>query len=97
MSFELSAEDVRRREIIMRLMCRLELDYGQLSRDLGCDFAAVYAPELVRLRPFAADGLVELGTDGLRVTPSGRLFLRPLAACFDAYFAADAAKHARAV
>ena len=94
---ELSAEDVRRREIIMRLMCRLELDYGQLSRDLDCDFAAVYAPELARLQPFAADGLVELAPDGLRVTPSGRLFLRPLAACFDAYFAADAARHARAM
>jgi oxygen-independent coproporphyrinogen-3 oxidase len=81
----------------MRLMCRLRLDFAELSRDFGCDFASTYAPELARLRPLAADGLVRLAADGVEVTDSGRLFLRNLAVCFDAYHAEDSARHARAV
>lgn len=93
----LSAEDRRRREIIMRLMCRLQLDYAELSRDLGVDFVRDYATELGRLRPCAADGLIDFCEHGLRVTPKGRLFLRNLAACFDAYYVASAQRHSRAV
>ncbi len=94
---ELTAEDERRREIIMRLMCDLRLDYAAMSRALGGDFATDYAAELARLRPLAADGLVELAPAGLCVTERGRLFLRNIAACFDARLAATPARHARAV
>jgi len=95
--WELSPDDVRRRDIIMRLMCDLRLDYAALSRDFASDFALEYAPELARLRPLAADGLVELGRAGLRVTSAGRLFLRNIAACFDAHHVAVPQRHARAV
>jgi oxygen-independent coproporphyrinogen-3 oxidase len=94
---ELSAEDARRREIIMRLMCDLRLDYASLSRGLGGDFAAVYATELARLRPLADDGLVELDAGGLRVTEIGRLFLRNIALAFDAYHVSDPGRHSRTV
>ncbi len=94
---ELTAEDARRRDLIMRLMCDLKLDYAALSRELGLDFAATYAPELARLLPLAADGLVELKPEGLRVTEAGRLFLRNIAVCFDAHFTAQSRQHARAV
>ena len=95
---ELDPVDVRRREVIMRLMCDLKLDYAALSQQLGLDFETDYAAELALLRPLAADGLVVLGAGGLRVTQAGRLFLRNIAACFDAYHAADTPRrHARAV
>ncbi|MBP7482806.1 MAG: coproporphyrinogen III oxidase, partial [Lacunisphaera sp.] len=94
---ELTPEDARRRDLIMRLMCDLKLDYTALSRELGLDFAATYAPELARLQPLAADGLVELKPTGLRVTEAGRLFLRNIAVCFDAHFTAQSRQHARAV
>ncbi len=94
---ELTAEDERRREIIMTLMCQLRLDYTGMSRALGCDFIAVYGAELAQLRPYAADGLIEFLPGGLRVTEAGRLFLRNLAACFDARLEASAMRHARAV
>ena len=82
----------------MRVMCDLRLDYAALSRDLGGDFATDYAAELARLQPLAADGLVEFHPGGLRVTPAGRLFLRNIAACFDAHHAAgEPRRHARAV
>lgn len=94
---EVSLEDRRRREIIMRLMCDLRLDYGALSRELAVDFARAYAEELAQLRPMAADGLVRLSSDGLAVTDAGRLFLRNLAAVFDPTQAAGSVRHARAV
>lgn len=95
---ELTPADARRRTIIMRLMCDLRLDYAALSRDIGGEIATDYAAELARLRPLAADGLVAFDSDGLRVTESGRLFLRNIAACFDpSHDAAATRRHARAV
>jgi oxygen-independent coproporphyrinogen-3 oxidase len=95
---ELSPDEVRRREIIMRVMCDLRLDYAALAREFGGSFAADYAPELARLDALAADGLVELHPDGLRVTAAGRLLLRNIAACFDPHQTApEARRHARAV
>lgn len=94
---ELTAEDEQRRGIIMRLMCRLRLDFAELSRELACDFPAAYAAELAQLRPLAADGLVRLTPDGVEVTDTGRIFLRNLAACFDAGQVASNGRHARAV
>ncbi len=94
---ELSEEDARRREVIMRVMCHLKLDYAALSREFGFDFATRYATELTRLQPLAQDGLVQLTPGGLRVTELGRLFLRNIAVCFDAYYAPEAKRHSRTV
>lgn len=94
---ELSAEDHERRDIIMRLMCDLQLDYAALSAGLGGEFTHRFASELARLQPLADDGLVELHATGMRVTDQGRLFLRNIAMCFDAYFTAQAGQHARTV
>ena len=94
---ELSDEDARRRDVIMRVMCHLSLDYAALSREFGFDFATRYATELARLTPLAKDGLVELTPGGLRVTELGRLFLRNIAVCFDAYYAPESKRHSRTV
>ena len=45
----------------------------------------------------AADGLVKLSADGLQVTDLGRLFLRNIAVCFDAYYAPESKRHSRTV
>ncbi len=94
---ELSAEDHQRREIIMRVMCHLQLDYAALSREFSCDFASRYATELSRLQPLADDGLVVLQPTGFSVTDLGRLFLRNIAVCFDAYYSAESKRHSRTV
>ena len=82
----LTADDQIRRDVIMRLMCDLSLDYGALGGRLGINFAEYFAPEIATLggEP-AADGLVELSAGGLRVTDRGRLLLRNLAMVFDTY------------
>ncbi len=79
-------EDELRRAAILDLMCRMQLDLDELEArwkrdDLGGHFEA----EWRRLAPLADDGLIELEPRRVRVTPTGRLFLRSIAMCFDEY------------
>ena len=78
--FVLSADDTRRRSVIMELFC---------------NFQVVLAPgefpdERARLAPMLADGFVVLDADTVTVTPLGRLFIRNVCAVFDRYLEADA-------
>jgi oxygen-independent coproporphyrinogen-3 oxidase len=81
----LTREDMLRRDLITRIMCDLELDYADFSATWGIDFTSHFADALTELPPLAADGLVTLTDRGLKVTDLGRLFLRNIAMCFDAY------------
>jgi oxygen-independent coproporphyrinogen-3 oxidase len=94
----LSDEDKRRREIIMRIMCDLELDYAALQAKLGVDIPVRYAAELARLAPLVDDGLVALEPARLRVTAAGRFFLRNIAMAFDEYLPTGTApRHSKTV
>jgi oxygen-independent coproporphyrinogen-3 oxidase len=75
-------DDLARGEIIRSLMCHFQAD-------LGPDEAA-FAPELERLSPMEADGLLVRERGRLTLTPLGRLFVRNVAMAFDAYLHADA-------
>ena len=62
------------------------------------DAAAVLSEfDLETLRPLADDGLVEFAPGSVRVTELGRLFLRNIAVCFDAYYAPESKRHSRTV
>jgi len=84
-SYFLSEEDKLRREVIMQIMCNLELNFAQISGRLGLDFADHFAAELESLGDLEADGLLERNAGNLRVTELGRLFIRNIAMRFDAY------------
>lgn len=81
-----SEDDRVRGEIIRRLMCRFELDVAAVERDLGVDFAVQFGPELAELTRLAADGLVSVEPARVRLTDLGRVFVRNVAAVFDAYW-----------
>ena len=81
----LTPEDQIRREVIMRLMCDLELDFDRMGGALGIDFRTHFAKEIAAFAAPAADGLVTLSERGIHVTESGRLLIRNLAMTFDAY------------
>ncbi len=84
----LSADDQARRWVIMRILCLGELRADEYEALFGEPFARRYEDELARLDPMIADGLVERATDGsVRVTSSGRILVRNIAATFDAYLA----------
>lgn len=73
----LTPEDLLRRRLIMDLMCRFALDWTYSG----------YCPspaEWSRLQDMADDGLIQLDPTGLRVTATGRFFIRTIARVFDA-------------
>jgi len=81
----LTEEDQIRRQIITHLMCNLELDFSVMDAQLGESFSHRFQNELDRLQEFADDGLLEILPHKLKITDSGRLFIRNIAMVFDAY------------
>jgi len=97
-AYFLTDEDKIRREIIMRVMCDLSLDYAALGAKLGINFEQHFEKELAALAPLEADGLVCHTPAGLEVTDTGRLFIRNIAMCFDNTLApVGARKHSRTI
>jgi oxygen-independent coproporphyrinogen-3 oxidase len=82
-AYFLTEEDTLRRDVIMRLMCDLSIDFAATSKRLGIDFENRFASEIASLVPFLNDGLIERTPTGLAVTDTGRLFIRNIAMCFD--------------
>jgi oxygen-independent coproporphyrinogen III oxidase len=93
----LSPEDLRRRVIIMRLMCERQLDFAALSRRLQLDFPAVYSRELATLDDLETDGLIVRRSSGIEVTPVGVPLLRVIAMRFDPTLSAGVREHSRAI
>ncbi|VXB69041.1 Oxygen-independent coproporphyrinogen III oxidase [Burkholderia sp. 8Y] len=81
----LSADDLLRRDIIMRLMCGGVLRVADIERAHGIDFADAFAAELARLAPMAGDGLIDITPEAIRVLPAGRMLVRNVASVFDRY------------
>ena len=93
----LTPEDIRRRTIIMRLMCDRQLNFAALSRELGAEFSQAYSAELDGLADLIADGLLAHSDGGLEVTPVGVPLLRVIAMRFDGGLAAGATQHSRTI
>lgn len=93
----LTEEDVRRRTIIMRLMCDRRLNFSTLSRELGLDFATVYATDIASLDDLEKDGLVQRTAEGIEVTRLGVPLLRVIAMRFDPTITASPQQHSRTI
>lgn len=93
----LTDEDLRRRQIIMRVMCDRHLDFADLSARLGLDFEKTYVAELASLDDLAADGLIERRAGGLNITALGAVLRRIIAMRFDPQLATDATRYSRTV
>lgn len=83
--YRLTDDDYIRRYVIMQLMCNLELSKPAVERKFAIDFDRYFEAALSDLRPFQADGLIELKNDSVVVRPQGRLFIRNIAMAFDWY------------
>lgn len=96
--YEFKGEDQLRADVIMRLMCDLALDFDAMGTKWKIDFKVHFADALAQLNEPVADGLLEWTTTGCRVTDKGRLFIRNLAMCFDAYLEpAETSRYSRTV
>jgi len=83
--YRLSGEDRLRRSVISRLLCHTVVRKNEIEREFGLRFDEYFAPELERLAPYEADGLVRLASDEIEVVGLGRIFIRNVAMIFDPY------------
>jgi len=86
----MSVDDQLRAALVQQLMCQGEVAVGALERRYAIDFRSYFRDALVRLQPLIADGLVQVEPDRILATSPGRLLLRNIAMCFDAYLGEDA-------
>lgn len=87
--YRFKGDDHERAAVIEGLMC-----FGEADLD---DAGMRYDMELDELRPMLNDGLIELDGGRLRITEAGRPLVRVVAAAFDRYRRAGAARHSVAV
>ncbi|MCB1669103.1 MAG: oxygen-independent coproporphyrinogen III oxidase [Porticoccaceae bacterium] len=83
--FELSADDLLRQDVIKQLICHFELDIPRIEQQYGIDFPSYFGEEITALQPMVKDGLVDVETTFIRVTPAGRILIRRICMVFDAY------------
>jgi oxygen-independent coproporphyrinogen-3 oxidase len=83
--YRMSEDDHIRKYVIMRLMCDLELDTRAVGERFGISFDTYFADSLEALKDFVDDGLVEIPEGRIAIVGAGRLLLRNIAMCFDAY------------
>lgn len=88
----MSDEDLLRADVIQELMCQGIVSIPELESRHHIDFRAHFRSALVALEPMIDDGLVRLCDDEITVSARGRLFLRNIAMCFDAYLERAAAQ-----
>lgn len=93
--FALTPTDRLRAHAIMTLLCRFALGPRDLAGFGAAGKALMEEARIIALTD--EDGLVAMAGDAFTVTQRGRPFVRTIAARFDAYLAAGAARHSLAV
>ncbi len=85
LGYRMSADDQIRKTVITRLMCDMELDKAAIEKQFGISFDGYFGDALRKLEAFVPDGLVTLTKEKVVVNGLGRLIIRNIAMCFDAY------------
>lgn len=83
--FVLNQDDLKRRWTVQSLMCHFELDKEEFFMKFKIRFDDYFSKEQPQLHSLAAEGLLEETKEKIVPTATGRLFIRLIAAAFDAY------------
>ncbi|WP_305862714.1 oxygen-independent coproporphyrinogen III oxidase [Helicobacter cholecystus] len=83
----LSDEDRLRKEVIMQIMNNLYLDFSKIQEQFGIDFKSYFNTALNALKPYKEAGLLEIGENHLKATPTGGMLIRNIAMEFDGFLA----------
>ena len=81
----LDADDLLRRQVIETLMCQCFLPIASLEAEHQINFRDYFKDAWAAMEVFEEEGLVELATDQLKLSPLGILFMRNVAMPFDRY------------
>src|SRR5690606_10925202 len=96
--YVLDRDDLIRRDMIMSLLCHLEVDLAAFDQRWGIQTAQYFTAELAALAAFERDGLVRREGARLHLTETGRLAARAVAMCFDRYHSpADTVRFSRII
>jgi oxygen-independent coproporphyrinogen-3 oxidase len=85
----LNRDDLVRRAVIMAIMCQGRVDIESIELAYLIDFRQYFQAEMQQLEPLVESGLVQLESDGVRVTALGWYFVRAIAMVFDRHLQAD--------
>ena len=78
-------DDEIRRTLIHELMCNFRVDKRKLEADYEIVFDKYFETDMVELNQLVEQGLATMDNDWIGATPTGELFIRNLAMCFDRY------------
>ncbi len=81
----LGNEDIKRRNIIEKIMCGYEVDISE------------YPAEREKLQELENDKIVEIKNNHVKISNQGWAFARIAASCFDEYYQPQEGQHARAI
>tara|TARA_R110002126_G_scaffold258905_2_gene401904 strand:+ start:365 stop:1726 length:1362 start_codon:yes stop_codon:yes gene_type:complete len=96
--FSLNADDKLRAALISQLICHFELNVAAFSQKWQINnFWQYFADAMEPLKPFMDDGLAEVDAERITVTQAGRLWVRSICACFDAYLTENQQRYSRVV
>jgi len=82
-------DDKIRREVIMRIMCDLYLNFSHIEKKFEIKFVDYFSREIESLFQLEKDELILFTPFGFEVTPMGRLLIRNIAMRFDGYYKTD--------
>ena len=83
--YRMTADDHIRKEVIMQLMCDLELDKRAIEKKFDINFEDYFKNDIPKLDQFIREGLLTNDPEKIHVIGSGILIIRNIAMCFDAY------------
>ena len=83
--YRMTKDDHIRKDTIMTLMCHLEIDKQLIESKYGIEFDSYFADAIEKLKPFESEELVNMTNGKIEVPELGKLMIRNIAMCFDAY------------
>ncbi len=83
--YRMTKDDHIRKKVIMDLMCHLEVDKKEIEKEFDINFNEYFAESLKQLKQFDEDKLITDDGGFIRIAESGKLIIRNIAMCFDAY------------
>jgi len=83
--YRLTNDDQIRRQVIQDLSCHFRINKNSLSKHYNINFDDYFAAELNDLQTFKEDGLIDMNSNEIIVSPKGRLLIRNVCMVFDAY------------
>jgi oxygen-independent coproporphyrinogen III oxidase len=83
--YRMTSDDHIRKDVITTLMCDFELDTSTIEKKYSIGFDEYFAASLTKLSDYIDDGFIKRENGKFFVTPNGRLIIRNIAMCFDAY------------